>query len=467
MFFNSIDFLIFFPLVALLYFTLPLRLRRPLIIAAGFVFYWFFSVKLSLLLVYTMVQDYTVARLLGRTERPGLRKALLICSLTGNLGLLATFKYLDFLSRSVTSILGFPVWPEFHLLLPMGISFYTFQTMAYTIDVYRRRLPAWRSFLDFACYVTFFPQLVAGPIMRGEDLLPQFAERHEFNADRVLSGVLLMTWGLLKKVFVADPIGALVDTAYGTGPGPWPHAQYSGLALLVASYGFAVQIYADFSAYSDIAIGAARVLGFRLMKNFDSPYLAISIRDFWRRWHISLSTWLRDYLYIPLGGNRGTQLRTYVNLMATMLLGGLWHGANWTFVIWGALHGLYLAGERWLGIDRLERSRMSVLEQWIRGFITFHLVCLAWVFFRARTAAQAFEVLGRIVRLAPGETIGSLPLVALGLLVAVQIAKARVDVAGAAIRVPRLSRWVVYAGVALLVVALAGGRSPEFIYFQF
>jgi alginate O-acetyltransferase complex protein AlgI len=467
MFFNSIHFLVFFPLVTLLYFTLPTRFRKPLILTASLYFYCVFSVPLCLLMVYIVTQDYALARLMARWKERRAQKALLLASLTGDLGLLALFKYFDFFTRTVNTLSGHQLWPELHLLLPMGISFYTFQSMSYVIDVYRGTMPAQRSFLDYACYVTFFPQLVAGPIMRGGDLLPQLSEHHEFNTERALSGALLMVWGLFKKVFVADPIGALVDTAYGTGPGPWPHATYSGVALLVATYGFAVQIYADFSAYSDIAIGAGRVLGFRLMKNFDSPYLAISIRDFWRRWHISLSTWLRDYLYISLGGSRGTRLRTYVNLMTTMLLGGLWHGANWTFVVWGALHGLYLAGERWLGIDRLERSRMSTLEKWVRGFITFHLVCLAWVFFRARTAAQAFEVLGRIGRLAPGETIGSLPLVALALLLAVQIAKSRVDVGGAAIRVPHVSRWVVYAGVALLVVALAGGRSPEFIYFQF
>ncbi len=467
MFFNSIHFLIFMPLVTLVYFLLRGGSQRVFLLACSFYFYCVFSVKLSLLMVFSTVLDYTVARIIDGSSNPRVRKAALAATMTGNLGVLATFKYLDFFSGSLAELLGFRPWPALNLILPMGISFYTFETMSYTIDVYRGKLAARKSIIDVALFVTFFPHLVAGPIMRGQTLLPQFAEKHEPNSERILSGALLIVWGLLKKVFVADPMGAIADSVYGTAYDPVTPGTFSGLALLMGTYAFAVQIYCDFSAYSTIAIGAGRVLGFRIMQNFDSPYLATTIREFWRRWHISLSTWLRDYLYIPLGGSRGSNARTYVNLAITMLLGGLWHGAAWTFVIWGALHGLYLAGERFLGIDQLERTKMSLSEKWIRGIVTFHLVCLTWVFFRARGAEQAFSIIGRIVTWADGDRISSMPLVMLLILVGVQTTKYRVNFGAAALRVPNVARWGVYASVLLLIVALAGARSPEFIYFQF
>ena len=467
MLFNSIHFLVFMPLVTLVYFSLSQQPRRMFLLAASFYFYCVFSVPLSLLLVWSTVLDYTVARIIQGSDRPSVRKAALIASLVGNLGILATFKYLDFFSYSLAAVLGFRPWPELNLILPMGISFYTFQTMAYTIDVYRGRLEARKSILDVALYVSFFPQLVAGPIMRGQTLLPQFSEHHKPNAERMLSGAMLCVWGLSKKVFVADPMGRIVDSVYGTHMNPASPEAFGWPALLVATYAFAVQIYCDFSAYSDIARGAGRILGFRVMQNFDSPYLATTMREFWRRWHISLSTWLRDYLYIPLGGSRKSKVRTYVNLAVTMLLGGLWHGANWTFVVWGALHGIYLAAERWLGIDCLDRSKMGVVEKWARGIITFHLVCLAWVFFRAPTAAHALGVIKRIVTFAPGEPISGLPLFCLGGLLAFQIAKTRVDFGGVSLRYPNVARWAAYGCIFLLIRVLAGGPSPEFIYFQF
>ena len=467
MLFNSIHFLIFLPLVAVVYFRLGPYQRKVFLLAASYYFYWVFSIPLSLLLVWSTVSNYAAALVIQSSDRPGVRKAALVGGLVGNLGILAVFKYLNFFNHSLESILGVTPWPELSLLLPMGISFYTFQTMAYTVDVYRGHLKAEKSLLDVALYVSFFPQLVAGPIMRGSTLLPQFGERHEPNSERILSGVMLVTWGLLKKVFVADPMGRIVDSVYGPMAAPLPPDQFSSMALLVGTYAFAIQIYCDFSAYSDIAIGAGRILGFRLMKNFDSPYLSTTIREFWRRWHISLSTWLRDYLYIPLGGNRKGNLRTYINLALTMLLGGLWHGVNWTFVIWGGLHGLYLAGERMLGIDKLDRSKMGFAEKWVRGLITFHLVCLAWIFFRCPSASQAFAIIGRICSFEGGERISNMPLVALVMIIAVQIAKHRVDFSGRALQRPNVARWGVYACMGILVIALAGARSPDFIYFQF
>ncbi|RME39425.1 MAG: MBOAT family protein [Planctomycetota bacterium] len=467
MLFNSIHFLIFLPLVTAVYFALPLRPRRIFLLAASFYFYCVFSIPLSLLLVWSTLLDYTASRIIQASRRAAVRKAALITSIVGNLGMLAVFKYLDFFNHSLHSLLGFAPWPELNLILPMGISFYTFQTMAYTIDVYRGDLKASRSILDVALYVSFFPQLVAGPIMRGTTLLPQFHEEHRFNSERVFSGALLCLWGLVKKICVADPMGRIVDAVYGTEVFPRDPAAFSGFALLLATYAFAIQIYCDFSAYSDIARGAGRILGFRIMENFRAPYLAVTIREFWRRWHISLSTWLRDYLYIPLGGSRVSRTRTYVNLFITMLLGGLWHGANWTFVIWGGLHGIYLAVERMLGVDRLDRSRMSAVEQWARGIVTFHLVCLAWVFFRAPSAAYAFEVIARIVSGASGATITPAPLIVLVLLILGHLLTRRVDFHALALRRPHLTRWVSYACLAVIVRALVGGPSPEFIYFQF
>ncbi len=467
MLFNSNHFLLFFPLVTLVYFLLPLRSRRVFLLAASFYFYGVFSISLSLLLVWSTLLDYSAARIIQESNRPGVRKAALIASVVGNMGILATFKYLDFFQHSLTAILGFHPWPELNLILPMGISFYTFQTMAYTIDVYRGQLEARKSILDVALYVSFFPQLVAGPIMRGSTLLPQFAEDHQPNAERMLSGVILMTWGLLKKVFIADPMGTFVGDVYGTAAVPVSPEQFSGLALLLATYAFAIQIYCDFSAYSNIAIGAGRVLGFRLMKNFDSPYLSTTIREFWRTWHISLSTWLRDYLYIPLGGSRGSKARTYVNLSLTMLLGGLWHGANWTFVVWGGLHGLYLAGERFFGIDKRDRADMGPLEKLLRGLITFHLVCLAWVFFRCAAVGDAFEIVARICTLADGQSVSYTPIGILALLITVQIAKRRMPFSKSILQFPNVARWGVYACIVVLAIAMAGRQSPEFIYFQF
>jgi alginate O-acetyltransferase complex protein AlgI len=467
MFFNSIHFLIFLPLVTVLYFLLPQRPRRLWLLAASFYFYCVFSIPLSLLLVWSTVLDYSVARIIQGSDRAGVRRAALIVSMVGNLGVLGVFKYIDFFSYSLAAVLGFRPWPELNLILPMGISFYTFQTMAYTIDVYRGQLEARKSILDVALYVSFFPQLVAGPIMRGQTLFPQFKERHTPNMERILSGVMLCVWGLLKKVCVADPMGRIVDSVYGTNADPKSPEEFGCVALLLATYAFAVQIYCDFSAYSDIARGAGRILGFRIIQNFDSPYLATTLREFWRRWHISLSTWLRDYLYIPLGGTRISKGRTYVNLAITMLLGGLWHGPSWTFVVWGALHGGYLALERRFGVDLLERSRMSTAEKWIRGIVTFHLVCLAWVFFRSPTIDHAIGVVKRIVTFAPGEAITSAPLLCLGGILAYQIAKTRVDFRGIALQHPNVARWAVYICLAVLVRIMAGGPSPEFIYFQF
>lgn len=467
MLFNSVHFLIFLPVVAAVYFLLPLRWRRLFLLAASFYFYCVWSVKWSLLLVYSTLLDYSCSRGIAAARRPWARRALLWTSILGNLGCLGLFKYYGFFNRSLEALAGGSPFPALDLVLPMGISFYTFQTMSYTIDVYRGQIRPARNPLDFALYVSFFPQLVAGPIMRGSELLHQFYEDHKPQAERILSGALLVAWGLLKKIFVADPMGAIVQSVYGTASAPLDPGQFSGLSLLMATYAFAVQIYCDFSAYTDICIGAGRILGFRVIENFNSPYLAVSITDFWRRWHMSLSRWLRDYLYIPLGGNRLGNARTYVNLLATMLLGGLWHGASWTFVAWGGLHGLYLAAERSFGLDKLESARLSPLRRWAMGLFTFHLVCLSWVLFRSPSFPHAAEVIHRIATWAGGESPGLAPLACVAGIVALQTAKLKINFHMLFMRRPALARWTAYACFGLLFVALSAARSPEFIYFQF
>jgi D-alanyl-lipoteichoic acid acyltransferase DltB (MBOAT superfamily) len=389
------------------------------------------------------------------------KKLILFLALLYNLGSLCTFKYINFFSQSILAITGYEPWPILDFLLPMGISFYTFQAMAYIIDVYRGQAKVEKNIINFALYITFFPQLVAGPIMKAQDLIFQFNERHEINTTRICSGFLLIIWGLSKKLFIADPMGRFVDLVYEEP------SLYSGQAMLMATYAFAIQIFCDFSAYTDIAIGSARIFGVRLMENFRTPYLSINVRDFWRRWHISLSSWLRDYLYIPLGGNRKGKIQTYINLFITMLLGGLWHGANWNFVIWGVLHGIYLALERITGIDNILQKNVNITVKLFSWFITFNLICIAWIFFRAETLNIALNVFTGIFTWKDGERLSFVPVIILGGLLSLQILQNRFDIGGRLTNTGIWGRWIGYIGLTLCVIALVGGQSPEFIYFQF
>tara|TARA_R110000737_G_scaffold120677_1_gene153138 strand:- start:230 stop:1129 length:900 start_codon:yes stop_codon:yes gene_type:complete len=299
--------------------------------------------------------------------------------------------------------------------------------------------------------------------MRATEFLPQLARPTAVNFERITGGILLICVGLTKKVFIADPLGGFVDEIYGA------YETYGWSALVIATYAFALQIYFDFSAYTDIAIGSAAILGFRLMENFRAPYLATSLREFWRRWHISLSTWLRDYLYVSLGGSRHGELRTYAALMATMVLGGLWHGAAWTFVVWGVLHGSYLALERVTGCASVDSHAMAPLERIVRTIITFNLVCLAWVFFRAETFDQAFGIIGRIVTLSDGQSASAFPLLILAVLLIWQLGKERVRGLGIPLLLDSVipARWIIYSMLPLLMVAIGGATNPQFIYFQF
>ncbi|MCW9037116.1 MBOAT family O-acyltransferase, partial [Altibacter sp.] len=346
MLFNSLDFALFFPVVFLLYwaFAKHLTVRNAFLLAASYFFYGWWDWRFLFLIAFSSLVDFFVGKYLYKATGNTRRKVLLWTSISVNIGLLAYFKYANFFIESFVD--SFRLFGQdlevapLQIILPVGISFYTFQTLSYTIDIYKRKLEPTNNALAFFTFVAFFPQLVAGPIERASHLLPQFFKTYKFDYQQVKSGLLLMAFGLFKKMVIADRAAILVNQVYGD-PG-----SYDGYQLVVATFFFAVQIYCDFSGYSDIAIGIARTMGFDLMKNFDSPYFSKSITEFWRRWHISLSTWFRDYVYIPLGGSRGGTYKTYANLFIVFLVSGLWHGAAFTFVIWGAIHGVIIVLEK-------------------------------------------------------------------------------------------------------------------------
>jgi alginate O-acetyltransferase complex protein AlgI len=477
MLFNSVEFWLFFTAVAVLSAWVPARWRIATLLVASCAFYMRWNASYIVLIAASAVVDYAAGRLLGRdglTRRQ--RAAVLAASLATNLGLLFTFKYWAFFHDSVGAVAHALGWhyepPRLELLLPVGISFYTFQTMSYTIDLYRGTLPRpERRFDVFALYVVFFPQLVAGPIERAGRLLEQLRRPAGFDGARAASGLQLALWGLFKKVVIADRLAVYVDTVYGNVDA------HQGLTYLVATYAFAFQIYCDFSGYSDIAIGTARVLGVDLMRNFERPYLSTSIRDFWRRWHISLSTWLRDYLYVPIGGSRGGELATYRNLMITMLLGGLWHGASWNFVVWGGLQGLMLSASRaTLGRRDVALRRLGVpdrLRDAVRVVACFHLVCLSWVFFRAETLGDAVRIVAGVVTLDLGVLLVDVvtfahAAVGLAVLLLFEGVEERWGSPFAVVaRWPIAARWAVWYGLLMAIVLLGVQAGSQFIYFQF
>lgn len=396
MLFNSFEFLVFFLVVTTAYFILPHKLRWVWILAASCYFYMAFIPVYILILGFTIVIDYFAGIFIEKSEGRR-RKLLLMISLIANIGVLAVFKYFNFLNENLTGVLGYigqsnPV-PFLTILLPIGLSFHTFQAMSYTIEVYRGHQKAERNFGIYSLYVMFYPQLVAGPIERPQNLLHQFHEKHYLDWNRVWSGIRLMAWGLFKKVVIADRLAMYVNEVYND-PGTW-----HGAPAILAVIFFSFQIYCDFSGYSDIAIGAARVMGYNLMANFNYPYLSKNISDFWRRWHISLSTWFKDYLYIPLGGNRVKFSRVCLNLMIVFVVSGIWHGANWTFVVWGALHGIFTILFMVTGRMRSKLvtatglRKLPWLNDTISTLLTFGLVTFAWIFFRAKNFEQAFDVI--------------------------------------------------------------------------
>ena len=487
MLFNSLHFLVFFPAVVALYFATPFRFRWVLLLAASYYFYASWEpVYLGLIVLSTLV-DYVVALRMGALPSGRKRRPYLLVSILANLGMLGTFKYLGFVTDSFRVLSGqlgiFQDFAAFDLLLPVGISFYTFQTLGYSIDVYRGKKEPERHLGIFALYVSFFPQLVAGPIERAGRLLPQLHQRHTFDYHRVTSGLQRMMWGFFKKVVIADQLALYVDPVYAS-----PES-YPGQVVILATYLFAFQIFCDFSGYTDIAIGAARVFGYDLMENFQRPFFAASIQDFWRRWHISLSTWLRDYLYIPLGGSRVSKGRSYFNLFLVFLLAGLWHGAGWNFVVWGGLHGMYLIvsvatqdvrDRLWEGLHGMTAAVAWINSQRVRHLVavvsTFHLFVFSLMVFRAGPLSHAFVVITEALQVdfstsgPPSPLAGGRLVVVLGAIVfleVVHLVQRRVDIAQVFSTMPGWARWsVYYVGVfAILLFGEFGGR--EFYYFQF
>lgn len=471
--FNSPEYLIFLPLVVLLHAALlgkgalQSRARHLLLLVASYAFYMSWDWRYAGLIAFSTVVDFCIGLALGKEARSQrVRNVLLVVSLSLNLGLLALFKYFNFFmdtSQDGLALLGFDVsLPHHALLLPVGISFYTFQTLSYTIDVWRRQLPVERDFTKFALFVSFFPQLVAGPIVRAADFLPQLQTTPTLTNERVRGGLFRIFRGLFKKIIFADLLANLgVDAVFAN-----PDA-YSSLDLTLALYGYAYQIYNDFSGYSDIAIGSAALLGYHIPENFNRPYLARNVREFWTRWHISLSSWLRDYLYIPLGGNRDSRPgRTSRNLMITMLLGGLWHGAALNFVLWGAYHGVLLMFSRQK--DRHASGTGQTTRIWLERATCFHLVLGGWLLFRVTGWDNLVDFVQGWGRFDLGLGLDPLFLLVLAAAATVHLyPNAWVDRFGDRFR--RLPSPIQGAVYAALILALCGAtlKSPSFIYFQF
>lgn len=498
MLFNSLEFLVFLPVVAVLYFIIPKKARYLWLLAASYYFYMCWNAKYALLMLFSTAVtwlgglgiDFFGRRQWADGKKQIAKKLAVGFSFGLNLLVLAFFKYSNFVMENVQglfSLINISLnVPKFDILLPVGISFYTFQALSYTMDVYRGEIYAEKNFLRYALFVSFFPQLVAGPIERSKNLLKQLAVPRKFSYGNFLEGLLLMLWGYFMKMVLADRIAIFVDTVYGD------FASYGGWYLIVATVLFAFQIYCDFGGYSTIAMGAAKIMGFDLMENFNAPYLARSTSEFWRRWHISLSTWFRDYLYIPLGGNRKGTFRKYVNLMIVFLVSGLWHGAKWSFVFWGGLNGL------WQVIGSVSKpvrvkltsavglNRESFGHKLAQVAITFSLICLTWVFFRADRFLDAFQILKSMVRVQNPWVLfdGSLyncgldqkdftvMLLSIGVLMGADIAKYK----GIRIREKILQQdfWLqcIVISVSVVLILLlgiwgTGYDAGSFIYFQF
>jgi D-alanyl-lipoteichoic acid acyltransferase DltB (MBOAT superfamily) len=479
MLFNSLEFAIFFPIVAAMYFMLPQRFRTVHLLAASCVFYMAFIPAYILILALTIAIDYTAGLYLEKTTGRA-RRWLLAGSVFATCLVLFVFKYFYFFTSNVIGLAGLFGWqlsgPSIAIILPVGLSFHTFQSLSYVIEVYYGRQKAESNLVTYATYVMFFPQLVAGPIERPQNLLHQFYECHDFDYARVTAGLKRMAWGFFKKLVIADRLALYVNDVYASPQ------DFNGLQLTLATVFFAYQIYCDFSGYSDIAIGSARVLGFKLMENFNKPYHAQTISEFWRCWHISLSTWFRDYLYIPMGGSRFGERRHFASLVVTFGVSGLWHGANWTYVFWGLLNAIYLIVGS-LGKDARDRTfgLIGMGEgTWPRRLTmvasTFLLTCLGWVLFRAKTVADAWYIW---THFATGWDFGhisteqffmrQMPVAVAGiaLLEAVELLQNRVSFPAIVARLPLVPRWALYASAVIATIMFGVFRQTQFIYFQF
>lgn len=483
MLFNSIDFAVFLPVVFLLYwivFPRNINLRNLLIVAASYVFYgWWDWRFLGLIFLSTLV-DYAVGRGLESPGRPMRRKALLWTSILTNLGLLGFFKYYNFFAENFArafTFFGAEInLASLHIILPVGISFYTFQTLSYTIDIYRGKIKPTRNFIAFSAFVSFFPQLVAGPVERASNLLPQFFTVKKFDYKEATDGLRQILWGLFKKIVIADNCAGFANQIFDHSE------QFSGSTLLLGAVFFAFQIYGDFSGYSDIAIGTARLFGFSLMRNFAYPYFSRDMAEFWRRWHISLSTWFRDYVYIPLGGSRGSTWVKVRNTFVIFIVSGFWHGANWTFVAWGALNALYflplLLSKKHRDHIRIVASgrRLPAIKDALKMGLTFMLTVFAWIFFRAESVSHAFGYISGIA----SQSLFSLPYFegraeALTLVLLIVFfmwmewrgREEQFAIAKPVLPRTRLLRWLIYAFLIFLTGLFMPTEETPFIYFQF
>lgn len=486
MLFNSLSFLIFFPIVTILYFALPHKYRWVMLLIASYIFYMGWNAAYALLLLASTAVTYSASMLIDKSSEKSRKKLFLILSLVINLGILFVFKYFNFFTSGLYAVLDrlnvtySPI--PYSLVLPVGISFYIFQALGYSIDVYRGDVAVQRNFAKYALFVSFFPQLVAGPIERSKNLLPQFDEEHHFDSEKASSGLRLMLWGYFKKIVIADTVCVAVNSVYNN------LTSYDGFAILIATFLFTIQIFCDFSGYSDIARGCARIMGFRLMVNFDHPYFSETIQEFWRRWHISLSTWFKDYVYIPLGGNRKGEHRRRLNLLITFLISGLWHGADITFVIWGGIHGIYQiigrmtskAREKVRGL--LKADDHPTFMRWFRILFTFVLVSFAWVFFRANNFGDAIYAITHMFELpalSPAYLFSELKTIfgsraefyRLMATLPVFIIASFVDkfygINRLVTKQSSAKRYIIYVAAAVYILLFARAEMQDFIYFQF
>ncbi|CAN5362083.1 MBOAT family protein [soil metagenome] len=479
MLFNSIEFFLFLPVAFMLYWFVAnkhLQAQNALIVILSYIFYGWWDWRFLSLLALSSLIDFSVGIALSNTSTPSKRKLLLAISLATNLGLLGFFKYYNFfVAEFIEAFSHFGLHLDVHtlgIILPVGISFYTFQTMSYTIDVYRRTMEPTKDIIAFFAYVSFFPQLVAGPIERATNLLPQFTAKRHFDYAHATDGMRQILWGFFKKVVIADNCAPYVNDIFGNS------ADYNGGTLALGAVLFAFQIYGDFSGYSDIAIGTARLFGFNLMQNFAYPYFSRDIAEFWRRWHISLSTWFRDYVYIPLGGSKGGTAMKIRNTFIIFLVSGFWHGANFTFLAWGFLHALYFIPLQLTGKNRVNINVVAHGDQWVspidvvRMLLTFVLVTFGWIFFRAKSITHAFEYIMGIFTKSPLESLTILPLSLLaliGFMLAVEWLhrdkKHGLEVSWLLDK--KVLRWGMYLGMMLLIFLFGNFGKTEFIYFAF
>ena len=470
MLFNSWQYALFFPIVFALYWGLPHKFRVYLLLIASYWFYMSWNVKYVVLILFTTLVSYSAALMLERAHTRRVKRVILTLTLFACLGVLFVFKYFNFVTGAIVDFLNMfalhlhPM--TLKLLLPVGISFYTFQTLSYVIDVYRGSVKPERNLLVYALFVSYFPQLVAGPIERTNNLLPQIKANHEFCYEQAAYGIKLMTWGFFKKLCIADVLAVYVDKVFSDV------YSFRGLSLMLATFFFTVQIYCDFSGYSDIARGCSKMLGIDLMENFRSPYFSASLHEFWSRWHISLSTWFRDYVYIPLGGSRCGKLKHNVNLMITFMVSGLWHGADWTFVIWGMLHGLGQVIEN--TFTGRESREVHGLARAARVCITFLSVMLAWVFFRAQSLGEAVYVFTHIFIPVKGGNLGisNVRKLLIGLLLLIMFVYDYISIKHDAVMHVTstrnmILRYMAYFGLLTMIILLKAAKPAIFVYFQF